>query len=136
MPWKNKERKKAQIKIWKEKNRANIARIEADRRVRVRKEALNLLGGKCAWCGESDSIVLDFDHLEDDGNKEKSSVLAGRVKKNPNRFQVLCKNCNWRKEHWRRRNAFEEKWSRPTKGDGCFGQKTAYTLEPGKRPKK
>lgn len=62
-------------------------------------------GGKCVHCGEGDAIVLDFDHIHDDGHKDSRKNIIFRVKANPARFQLLCKNCNWKKEYWRRQNA-------------------------------
>jgi len=70
------------------------------------------LGGKCNCCGESDPVVLDFDHINNDGAKERRetkrtnvvNILAkGGIDKD--RYQLLCKNCNWRKEYFRRNHA-------------------------------
>ena len=58
-----------------------------------------MLGGKCVRCGFSDWRALCFDHINGDGNKErtfKSShttlrrVLKGRIEG----IQLLCYNCN------------------------------------------
>jgi len=59
-------------------------------------------GGRCSECGEGDTIVLDFDHIGNDGHKGTGKNIIFEVKQNPERFQLLCKNCNWRKEYWRR----------------------------------
>jgi hypothetical protein len=75
-------------------------------------------GGKCKDCGADDLIVLDFDHIDDDGFKDSGKNIIFEVKQNPSRFQLLCKNCNWRKEYYRRqRDAF--KISEASKNDGC-----------------
>lgn len=73
---------------------------------------IELLGGKCVHCGETDPVVLDFDHINDDGalHRQKTKGKPGTnkctnylVKKDIDKFQLLCKNCNWRKEYWRRK---------------------------------
>jgi hypothetical protein len=75
----------------------------------TRLELIDELGGKCKHCGERDPIVLDFDHINDGGKahrlKNKGAKVVHSVKKEPELYQLLCKNCNWRKEYWRRMNA-------------------------------
>lgn len=76
----------------------------------TRKKRLDLickLGGRCCFCGEKDPIVLDFDHINDDGAKHRRHrrVSLQETEKQIERFQLLCKNCNWRKEYWRRQSA-------------------------------
>jgi hypothetical protein len=80
---------------WRESNRAAIFKI---------------YGGKCNACGESDPIVLDVDHVNDDGASHRAERGFGQMLMKdildsgycPERFQLLCKNCNWRKEYARR----------------------------------
>lgn len=80
---------------WREKNREAI---------------FSIYGGKCNSCGESDPIVLDVDHVQDDGAAHRAEKGFGQLLMKdilnagycPERFQLLCKNCNWRKEHARR----------------------------------
>ena len=80
-----------------------------DSRRRMRDEAIQLLGGCCAYCGISDPIVLNIDHRENDGATERkvlnpsqicSRLVKGTLQKE--RYQLLCCNCNWRKEYLRR----------------------------------
>lgn len=76
---------------------------------RARLGAIALLGGKCSYCGIDDPIVLNIDHVNDDGSHERKklnpSQLCARLVKGTlpkERYQLLCCNCNWRKEYLRR----------------------------------
>ena len=71
-------------------------------RLKLRGQALEALGGKCVECGYTDLRALQFDHVNSDGNHERTSglgagtkflraIIAGKVE---NRVQILCANCN------------------------------------------
>ena len=65
-------------------------------------------GNKCACCGETESMFLSIDHINNDGAKHRKELwtLASRrssgthlykwiIKNNyPANFQLLCMNCN------------------------------------------
>lgn len=81
----------------------------AESKRRSRLKAIAVLGGRCAYCGIDDPIVLNIDHVKDDGGWERASlnpsqicarIASGSVPKG--RYQLLCCNCNWRKEYLRR----------------------------------
>ena len=67
--------------------------------------------GTCRWCKQGDIDVLCIDHIADDGIKHKNK--DGRSGVNlykwiirntyPSGFQVLCANCNLKKEILKRR---------------------------------
>jgi len=68
---------------------------------------------KCAHCGIEDIDVLCLDHILDNGKEERHSLGQGSgykfyrwLKRNdyPNGYQVLCANCNLKKEIERQRN--------------------------------
>lgn len=76
-------------------------------------------GGKCR-CGESRLEFLVIDHISDDGAEHRRQ-LANKVayihvwlKNNgyPSGFQVLCGNCNFKKEIERRRQLGSKTWKR------------------------
>lgn len=79
-------------------------------RAKRRIELITALGGACVHCGEPDADVLDFDHINDDGaahrreTKRRNVVdLLSVCPEDVVKYQLLCKNCNWRKELARRR---------------------------------
>lgn len=79
------------------------------RRYERRQEMLQRCGGKCVKCNEDDWRVLQIDHVNGGGFKERRARKPGsgmlttaRVEEIVTRvaqgeLQVLCANCNWRK---------------------------------------
>lgn len=76
----------------------------------------NYYGGCCNACGETDPIVLQIDHINDNGkdhvdkkgrritgNQLYSQIIKAGYPKDE--YQLLCANCNARKE-WHRRGAY------------------------------
>ena len=95
-----------------QQNRAKLDKYNTEWLANKRLELIGYFGGKCVVCHESDPIVLDFDHIFDDGAEERrltkgKNVVRHLSKKSTDksRYQLLCKNCNWRKEYTRRQNA-------------------------------
>jgi hypothetical protein len=80
-------------------------------RLDIRREMITAYGGKCVVCGITDSRVLDIDHIDNNGAKERRQGMRGwqfyrwlRKHNYPkDNFQLLCRNCNWIKEIERRR---------------------------------
>jgi hypothetical protein len=78
-------------------------------------KVINSYGGKCNKCSESDPIVLNVDHVFDNGKNHVTKsgkritgnqLYSNIIKNNyPDCYQILCANCNSRKE-WFRRNAY------------------------------
>lgn len=76
-------------------------------RERLRKAAVDILGGVCIRCGFSDIRALQIDHINGGGHAERKIVnkKSGRqhyykqvvdsVLNNENKYQLLCANCNW-----------------------------------------
>jgi len=64
----------------------------------------------CAYCGETDLKVLQLDHIDGGGNQHRKSLKKGKYggwsfymllesQGYPEGYQVLCANCNIRKEY-------------------------------------
>jgi len=72
---------------------------------RLRKQVLEMYGGKCKCCGESTSELLTLDHVQNDGKQWRATgghrsmgvYLAAAREYRPDIFQLLCWNCNWGK---------------------------------------
>ena len=81
-------------------------------RIKVRIDMINEYGGKCCNCGINDIDVLDIDHVNNNGASHRKQGMFGYnlfryLKKNnwpKDDYQLLCKNCNWKKELKRRRS--------------------------------
>lgn len=71
---------------------------------RLRKEAIRLLGGECANCGNSDYRVLQIDHIEIIKRKKKESTthFLSRIVRgleDLTNLQLLCANCHMLKTY-------------------------------------
>src|SRR5262245_4976935 len=74
---------------------------------RLREEALAAYGGRCACCGETESLFLCIDHVRGNGNVHRRDLGGGKRARSgrkfykwlkdrdyPEGFQLLCYNCN------------------------------------------
>jgi hypothetical protein len=109
-------RKKAHTKLWRANNRARHLRSKRLHTQRLKLSVMTHYGGcKCARCGISDIDVLSVDHIDNSGSKHRLEVPASRIyqwlKRNnfPPGFQVLCMNCNLKKEIERKRALYQVK---------------------------
>lgn len=66
-----------------------------------RLEAIKFAGGECVECGIDDPVLLDFDHVDGSGHKDRrgsytklKAIMAGEVG-----WQLLCGNCHRRKTY-------------------------------------
>lgn len=77
---------------WRQKNEGNLHRH------RVRRKALEILGGRCVRCGFDDPRALQIDHINGGGHQERlasrGSVESRIVRGDVGPYQLLCANCN------------------------------------------
>ena len=71
---------------------------------RKKKAVHKLLGNICKNCGEDDPIYFQIDHVNNDGHIERSQkngrqdiYVIKKYLETPERYQLLCANCNWAK---------------------------------------
>lgn len=102
------EKSLAWKRAWKARNPDYPKRKWQD----VKNRVYDLYGRTCARCGFSDIRALQLDHVKNDGFKCRVRRSDGRrvtrthpswydAVKNyqPNKYQILCANCNWIKRH-------------------------------------
>ena len=80
----------------------------AEKKQADRAEIFRLEGNKCRCCGISDPMYYQLDHVKNDGhldrpsknNKRKSKlyITLKRYLENPEKYQLLCANCNQAKQ--------------------------------------
>jgi hypothetical protein len=109
--------KKTMVAAWYQRNKNHVAGYYADYRHAIREEMVIAYGGCCIECGEADPIVLVLDHVNDDAPQDRREnghkggyklYMQLRAANWPkSRYQLLCQNCNFRKEYRRRKNAVQ-----------------------------
>jgi predicted HNH restriction endonuclease len=73
---------------------------------RLRMRVIEILGGKCNYCGFDDARALQIDHIKGSGVKELKSMsrrtfhnkvftLVRYINPKQKEYQLLCANCNW-----------------------------------------
>jgi hypothetical protein len=93
----------------KKRNLASIKAHGKQRHEKLKHDVYTKLGYKCGICGEKDPVVLQIDHINNDGSKDRKTFknireFYSHILINNPQVQLLCCNCNWRKEHYRRVN--------------------------------
>lgn len=94
MPYKNKQQQKEFQREWSQKNN-----------LKIRLEAIKILGGKCCQCGFTNFRALQIDHIIPDqkgrlvhkGQQNAKDVVSGILTKES--VQLLCANCHWIKTY-------------------------------------
>lgn len=117
--------RKEEMARYVEQNKPKLRFQEARLRDKVRSEMIEAYGGRCKHCGENDAIVMTLDHTFNDPEKEYEECgtsarggkwLYRKLKREgwpQERFQLLCFNCNMKKEHKRRRDKMVEDHGTP-----------------------
>jgi hypothetical protein len=99
---------------WQERNKEKVSEYGWKRREERKVAVVNVLTngeGTCRHCGQGDLDVLTIDHVNNDGAAHRREGSARQLVEflirndYPPGFQVLCANCNLKKEVVRRRAA-------------------------------
>jgi len=110
MVWNREKRRQYEKDYWSNPiNKLRLQRNVRRKSLEVKKEVLSHYSNgvpRCASCGETDIIVLCLDHIDGTGAQQRRSRrLTGihlycmlRREGFPLGFQVLCFNCNTRKQ--------------------------------------
>lgn len=100
---------KQKRKEWNKKHKKKYNKSEEGRKTnleiskryikKLRTKCITFLGGRCVKCGFNDIRALQIDHINGGGCKEAKEKGAywiyKNVLKNPQKYQLLCANCNW-----------------------------------------
>lgn len=104
---------------WKKNNPERDNKLNYQERERLKTEIFKHYSEDkmcCVKCGFSDIRALQLDHIYDNGSEHRRLIGGVRTRaggqyyrwlrknKFPEGYQVLCANCNWIKEHDRRKN--------------------------------
>src|SRR3990167_1942087 len=108
--WKNRDRERAGFRRYYEKHRDRLVRSQAAWREenrgyagewyrKRRLLAIETLGGKCVYCGISDSRVLTFNHINGGGRNEylskaRNTILTEIIQQKRSDLELACFNCN------------------------------------------
>ena len=85
------------------KNKQFILNRTARKEQEQREAIFKLEGNKCVCCGMGDPMYFQIDHVYNDGAESASGIKRTRVTltkylATPERYQLLCCNCNWAKQ--------------------------------------
>jgi len=100
---------------WRREHPDKAKEYERKSRGRYKKIIMDLLGGRCVRCGINDWRVLQIDHVNGGGTKEKKRYggngyyihIIRKLKEGSKDYQLLCANCNWIKKY---ENGEVRKW--------------------------
>ena len=88
------------------KDREKLYKAQKRYRIRIRENLINFLSkNKCIDCGEKDSRVLEFDHVEPSSKfKYISKMRSGHyswksILSEINKCEIRCANCHRRKNY-------------------------------------
>lgn len=98
--WRKNNPDKVKETIERYRNSGKAKRYLNNYRNKLRIEILNFLGGACIKCNFSDPRALQVDHVNGGGKKELRTITSYNkyfkmIKSNPEKYQLLCANCNW-----------------------------------------
>jgi hypothetical protein len=79
-----------------------------DKSRNLRDEVFIILGGKCTHCSITDKRVLQIDHINGGGRRDRKNYTTEAnyyrhiININCDGYQLLCANCNWIKRYERK----------------------------------
>jgi hypothetical protein len=102
-----KKKAKEYRKRYRESNKIKIRAYSLSYQNKIKKEVMDVYGGKCRCCNEDKLEFLTLDHTNNDGRKQRKELgIYGiafyywvRKQNFPSYLQVLCYNCNCAKGH-------------------------------------
>jgi hypothetical protein len=111
------------MKQWRAKNRERFNKQSSIRYLTRKKKTVEMYGGKCRMCNETNLAFLVVDHVLDNGAQDrkiwgpKMADIHIWLQKcgYPDTYQVLCGSCNFKKEIERRRKKLSKTWERNQK---------------------
>lgn len=112
----NPERRMLHRSRWLVNNRGRVNAYERKYTKSLQQLVIDGYGGRCSRCLITDRDVLVVDHVNNDGSKHRKRIKSQysfykEIVDNlfPLSFQVLCRNCNWKKQIERSPQAVLEK---------------------------
>jgi hypothetical protein len=92
---------------YRDKYRQEIRDRQRQERINIKIKLFSLLGDKCSQCGIKDIRVLQIDHINGNGRKDRGNLnpkdfyryAFNKVKNGNKEYQLLCANCNWIKRY-------------------------------------
>ena len=106
MPFKDKEQNRTYQRDWQRKHRIQHATYQREYVRRIRQKVLDLLGGKCVYCGCDVFEALEINHINGGGRKSRKlgnryfskswhlAILKGTLKRDD--LELTCRVCNAR----------------------------------------
>jgi hypothetical protein len=102
---KHREREIEMASKWDRANPAVRNATRKEYRAKLKSQVHSKLGNKCAKCPENDPVVLQIDHVFNDGkqddikfqNRSAPAYLKNVLSDTQGRYQLLCANCNLKK---------------------------------------
>ena len=99
---KTREERNEYRRKYSRENRKKINQLIEIGQARLRQQIIAGYGGKCECCGESKSVFLDIDHINNNGKIDRARFNSSRsfyrwLRDNGfprDGYQLLCSNCN------------------------------------------
>jgi RNase P subunit RPR2 len=100
--WRRLNKKK--IKRYNFQHRSVFLKNSKNYRLKMKEKIFEVLGHVCKRCGFSDKRALQVDHINGGGTRHRRDLSRSYFRfyqdilKEPNKYQILCANCNWIKK--------------------------------------